>query len=294
MYWLRVRAGWGTRLSKVLALANQKGGVGKTTTSVNVACQLAVDGAHVLLLDFDPQGNATNSLGVDKRAVPATIYDALLDDVDIADVVLRAVRPRLDLIPANEDLAGAEGELPQLTRYYERLRDTIAPLRTRYDVIVVDCPPSLGVLTINALVAADAVVVPVQCEYLALEGLSQFVKTVDLLKRQANRNLDILGILMTMYDARTRLALDVVRDVQRMYPNRIFRTIIPRSVRLAEAPSYGRSIFEHDPSSRVAEAYRNLSQEIISRLGINLAGSTAGSDRAPDAVAGGAAAFSSD
>jgi chromosome partitioning protein len=255
-------------LGKVLALANQKGGVGKTTTAVNVACNLAERGYRVLLIDLDPQGNATSSVGLDKRALDGTIYDLLVDGVDAEEIVVRDVRPQLDLIGANHLLAGAEIELTSLTRPQMRLDAALTPIRDLYDVILIDCPPSLGLLTVNGLVAADEVMIPVQCEYLALEGLTQLINTVDLVKRGLNRRLDILGLVMTMYDSRTRLAGDVVRDVARLFPNRIFRTIVPRTVRLAEAPSHGRSIFEYDPGSRGAEAYRELGEEVAQRLGL--------------------------
>ena len=255
-------------MGKVLALANQKGGVGKTTTAVNVACNLAERGYRVLLIDLDPQGNATSSVGLDKRALDGTIYDLLVDGVDAEEIVVRDVRPQLDLIGANHLLAGAEIWLTSLTRPQMRLDAALTPIRDLYDVILIDCPPSLGLLTVNGLVAADEVMGPVQCEYLALEGLTQLINTVDLVKRGLNRRLDILGLVMTMYDSRTRLAGDVVRDVARLFPNRIFRTIVPRTVRLAEAPSHGRSIFEYDPGSRGAEAYRELGEEVAQRLGL--------------------------
>lgn len=255
-------------MGKVLALANQKGGVGKTTTAVNVACDLAERGFRTLLIDLDPQGNATSSVGLDKRALDRTVYDLIVDGADIDDVVVRDVRPRLDLIAANHLLAGAEVELTSLTRPQMRLDVALEPVRERYDTIIIDCPPSLGLLTVNGLAAADDVLIPVQCEYLALEGLTQLINTVDLVKRGLNRRLDILGLVMTMYDSRTRLAGDVVRDVARLFPNRIFRTIVPRTVRLAEAPSHGRSIYEYDPSSRGAEAYRELGEEVARRLGL--------------------------
>ncbi len=259
-------------MGKVLALANQKGGVGKTTTAVNVACDLAERGYRTLLVDLDPQGNATSSVGLDKRAIERTVYDLIVDGADIEDVIVGDVRPGLDLIGANHLLAGAEVELTSLTRPQLRLAAALAPVRERYDVIIVDCPPSLGLLTVNGLAAADDVMIPVQCEYLALEGLTQLINTVDLVKRGLNRHLDILGLVMTMYDSRTRLAGDVVRDVARLFPNRIFRTIVPRTVRLAEAPSHGRSIYEYDPSSRGAEAYRELGEEVAHRLGLDSGG----------------------
>lgn len=274
------------RLGKVLALANQKGGVGKTTTAVNVACDLAERGFRTLLIDLDPQGNATSSVGLDKRDIERTVYDVIVDGVDVEEVIVRDVRPGLDLIGANHLLAGAEVELTNLTRPQMRLDAALAPIRDRYDTIIVDCPPSLGLLTVNGLAAADDVMIPVQCEYLALEGLTQLINTVDLVKRGLNRRLDILGLVMTMYDSRTRLAGDVVRDVARLFPNRIFRTIVPRTVRLAEAPSHGRSIYEYDPSSRGAEAYRELGEEVARRLGLGTPdGRVAGSRADGESVA---------
>jgi chromosome partitioning protein len=275
-------------LGKVLALANQKGGVGKTTTSVNVACDLARRGYHILLIDLDPQGNATSSLGVDKLRIEGSIYDVLVDGQEIASVVRCDVRPNLDLVGANHVLAGAEVELTNLTRPQKRLNLALENVRSRYDAVVIDCPPSLGMLTVNGLTACDVVVIPVQCEYLALEGLTQLINTVDLVKRSLNPALDVLGLVMTMYDGRTRLSADVVRDVARLFPNRIFRTVIPRTVRLAEAPSNGQSIFEYDAGSRGAEAYQQLGAEIERRLGLTQP--TTELDR--DAAADDAAAFS--
>jgi chromosome partitioning protein len=221
--------------------------------------------------------------------IAGSIYDVLVDDQDLASVVIRDVRPRLDLVGANHTLAGAEVELTSLTRPQKRLDMALEPARGRYDAIVVDCPPSLGLLTVNGLTACNVVVIPVQCEYLALEGLTQLINTVDLVKRSLNPGLDILGLVMTMYDSRTRLATDVVRDVARLFPNRIFRTIIPRTVRLAEAPSNGQSIFEYDAGSKGAEAYQKLGAEIEQRLGLT----QPHPDLATDAAAKDAAAFSS-
>jgi chromosome partitioning protein len=256
----------------MLALANQKGGVGKTTTAVNLAVYLAARGQHVLLIDLDPQGNATSSLGIDKRALSASAYDALIDGVPLSETVIPAVRPRLDLVGANPALAGAEVELVNLTRQQQRLRAAVERARSEYAVIVVDCPPSLGLLTVNALTAADEVLIPIQCEYLALEGLMQLINTIDLIKRRLNPALDVLGVVMTMYDARTRLSAQVVDEVRRYFPNRMFGTLVPRSVRLAEAPSHGRSIFEYDPASRGALAYRELGEEVAARLRLPAAG----------------------
>ncbi|HUG15161.1 MAG TPA: AAA family ATPase [Thermomicrobiales bacterium] len=253
----------------MLALANQKGGVGKTTTAVSIACYFASRGYSTLLIDIDPQGNATSSVGLEKRDLVRSTYDALVGATSADEAIVCGVRPGLDVLGANATLAGAEIELVDMRNRERRLQSAVAPVRDRYDAIVVDCPPSLGLLTINALTACDEVVVPIQCEYLALEGLMQLVNTIDLVKRRLNPNLDILGVAMTMFDSRTRLSTQVVHDVARFFPNRMFHTVVPRSVRLAEAPSYGQSIFEYDLSSRGAEAYQRLGTEIAARLGLN-------------------------
>jgi chromosome partitioning protein len=259
-------------LGSTLALANQKGGVGKTTTAVNLAVYLAARGQRVLLIDLDPQGNATSSLGVDKRQLRASAYDVLIDGAQLRDTITSDVRTRLDLLGANPALAGAEIELVNLTRQQLRLRAALEPLRADYAVTIIDCPPSLGLLTVNALTAADEVLIPIQCEYLALEGLMQLINTIDLIKRRLNPALDVLGVAMTMYDARTRLSAQVVDEVRRYFPNRMFTTLVPRSVRLAEAPSHGRSIFEYDSGSRGALAYRELGEEVAGRLRLPAAG----------------------
>lgn len=255
-------------MGQTLALANQKGGVGKTTTAVNVAAALAAAGHRMLLIDLDPQGNATSSLGIDKQRLERSTYDVLIGEEPLGDCLLPAVRPRLDLLPANATLAGAEVELVALGRREYRLRDAIAPVADGYAAVVIDCPPSLGLLTLNALTAADEVVIPIQCEYLALEGLMQLINTIDLVKRRLNPALDVLGVVMTMFDARTRLSAQVVQDVRRFFPTRMFRSVIPRAVRLAEAPSFGQTIFQYDPSSKAAAAYALLAEEIGARLGL--------------------------
>jgi chromosome partitioning protein len=252
-----------------LALANQKGGVGKTTTAVNLSAILAHRGYHVLLVDMDPQGNATSSLGIDKRALTRTVYDILVNDEPADSLIIPGLRANLDLIPANPSLAGAEVELVDLDERAYRLRDALEAIETSYDLIIIDCPPSLGLLTINALSSANVVVVPIQCEYLALEGLGQLIATIDLVKRSLNPDLDVAGVLMTMYDARTRLSAHVVEEVRRFFPQRIFSTIVPRSIRLAEAPSYGQAIGEYDAGSRGAAAYEQFADEVVSRLRIS-------------------------
>lgn len=253
-------------MTRILALANQKGGVGKTTTAVNISAFLARLGHRVLLIDIDPQGNATSSIGVDKNELELTTYDALIQDRTLDECVIREVRPGLDLLPSNAVLAGAEVELVDRDRREFQLRDAIDESETEYAVVVIDCPPSLGLLTVNALSAARGVIIPIQCEYLALEGLMQLINTIDLVKQRLNPRLDVLGVLMTMFDARTRLAGQVVGDVRRFFPSRIFETVIPRAVRLAEAPSFGQPIFEYDRSSAASQAYQSVTDEITKRL----------------------------
>jgi chromosome partitioning protein len=250
----------------VVAFANQKGGVGKTTTAVNTAVTLARRGLKVLLVDIDPQGNATSSLGVDKITLAASVYDLLVDGTPVAAAITAGARPNLDLVAATSTLAGAEIELVDAPERERRLATALADVLRVYDVVLIDCPPSLGLLTVNALTAARSVVVPIQCEFLALEGLGQLITTIDLVKRALNPPLDVVGVLMTMYDARTRLSSHVVDEVRRYFPHRIFETIVPRSVRLAEAPSYGQAIVEYDPASRGAAAYEAFGGELASRL----------------------------
>ena len=252
----------------VVAVANQKGGVGKTTTAVNLSTLIAAAGFRVVLIDADPQGNATSSLGVDKGPLEATLYDAFLDGVLPASLPLPSVRPDVHLIPATPDLAAAEVELVGRSRRERVLADVLAEADLEADLCLIDCPPSLGLLTINALTAADHVLVPLQCEFLALEGLGQLTRTIELIRRSLNPDLTILGVLMTMYDARTRLSAHVVEEVRRYFPHELFTTVIPRAIRLAEAPSYGQAIDEYDPESRGGTAYRALAGEVIARLGL--------------------------
>jgi chromosome partitioning protein len=253
---------------KIVAFANQKGGVGKTTSAVNTAVVLASRGYRVLLLDMDPQGNATSSLGIDKQEIDASIYDVLVDEAPITECRVTDVRPRLDVLPTTSALAAAEIELVNVADRERRLVNACSKIRHDYDVALIDCPPSLGLLTINALTAAHSIVVPIQCEFLALEGVSQLIHTIDLTRRQLNPTLDLLGVLMTMYDARTRLSAHVVEEVRRFFPDRIFETVVPRSVRLAEAPSYGQAISEYDPGSRGGSAYGAFADELVTRLGL--------------------------
>ena len=251
-------------MSQVYAAANQKGGVGKTTTIVNLGAYLAEAGKRVLLVDVDPQANATSSLGVDKNALRSSIYDAIIGDTPLESVLTLTERLGLDLIPSAPALAGAEIELVSMFSREHRLQRALQPVRERYDYVLIDCPPSLGLLTINALTAADEVIIPIQCEYLPLEGLTQLLRTVDLVRRNLNPELGVKGLLMTMFDARTNLAQQVVDEVRGHFPDSTFRTVVPRSVRLSEAPSYGEPILDYAPSSPGAVAYQALAREIAS------------------------------
>jgi chromosome partitioning protein len=251
-------------MTKVYALANQKGGVGKTTTAINLGAYLANRGLRVLLVDADPQANATSSLGLDKTQVTMTIYPALLEETPLSAAILRSPRLNLALIPSNPDLAGAEVELVNLFGREFRLHRALEPVAGRYDYVLIDCPPSLGLLTINALAAArSGVIIPVQCEYLALEGLSQLTHTLNLVRTHLNPDLRIRGLLMTMYDGRTNLAQQVVQQVREHFGDLVFRAVIPRSVRLSEAPSYGEPILRYDPQSAGAVAYQALCHELL-------------------------------
>lgn len=261
----------GGRVTRVIALANQKGGVGKTTSAVNLSAFLAAGGYRTLLIDIDPQGNTTSSLGLDKEACDSSIYDVLLGDARLADIIVPAGQERLALAPSTSVLLGSETEaaLTNAAGREQRLADALDTLPDdAYDLVLIDCPPSLGLLTLNALTAANGVVIPIQCEFLALEGLMQLSNSIYLVKRTFNTRLDIVGVLMTMFDARTRLSTQVVEEVRRFFPNRIFNTIVPRGIHLAEAPSYGQSILAYDPASRGARAYRAAADELVARLGL--------------------------
>lgn len=246
-------------------MANQKGGVGKTTTTVNLGAYLALV-TRVLLVDLDPQSNATSSLGLDPRAAERSAYDVLLGEVPFAAAVSASGRQNLDIVPANRALAGAPVELVELPDREYRLARALSPeLRERYDVILLDCPPSLDILTLNALVAADRLLVPVQCEYLALEGLGQLMETMELVRSRLNPSLELLGLVLTMHDTRTNLSVQVENEVRRHFPEKTLTTVVPRSVRLSEAPSHARSVLEYDPSSRGARAYGELALELVQK-----------------------------
>jgi chromosome partitioning protein len=254
-------------MGRTYALANQKGGVGKTTTAINLACYLGLLGQRVLLVDMDPQANATSSLGYDKREGGPSVYDALTGSRPVGEVISTTEHPGVDLLPATIQLAGAEVELVGIMAREARLARTLKGTVEPYDYVLIDCPPSLGLLTVNALTSADGVLIPVQCEYLALEGLGQLVRTIDLIRDNLNGRLRVAGVVMTMFDARTNLSQGVVEEVRQHFPTLTFETIIPRNVRLGEAPSFGKPISVYDPSSRGAVAYRHLAEELIRRDG---------------------------
>ncbi len=250
-------------MNRVLAVANQKGGVGKTTTAINLAASLAANDLTVLVVDSDPQGNATTGLGIQKIPDRPSMYDVLLGDENPQDAVLATEFEGLHLIPADKNLVGANLELVDLPRREFRLRERLAPLRAAYQYIVIDCPPALDLLTLNALIAADAVVVPIQCEFFALEGISELMDTIDRIGASFSHPLQIEGILLTMYDDRTNLTRQVASDLREFFSDQVFRTIVPRSIRLAEAPSFGKPILYYDPRSRGAESYIKLAKEIL-------------------------------
>ncbi|MCR8643000.1 AAA family ATPase [Paenibacillus sp. N1-5-1-14] len=251
-------------MSKILAITNQKGGVGKTTTSVNLGASLASLGKRVLLVDIDPQGNTTSGVGVNKADVTNCIYDVLINDVHPNDATVDTGVPNLKIIPATIQLAGAEIELVPTISREVRLKKSLHLVRHMYDYILIDCPPSLGILTINSLTASDAVIIPIQCEYYALEGLSQLLNTVRLVQKHLNTSLQIEGVLLTMFDARTNLGIQVIEEVKKYFQQKVYQTVIPRNVRLSEAPSHGQSIITYDPKSKGAEVYLELAKEVIS------------------------------
>ena len=250
-------------LGRIIAIANQKGGVGKTTSSVNLSACLAFLGKKVLLIDIDPQGNASSGLGVRKGDLESCIYDVLINDEDIKEVIQQTDVENLYIVPATISLAGAEIELVSTISREVRLKKAVQEIKNNFDFIIIDCPPSLGLLTINALTASDALIIPVQCEYYALEGLSQLLSTVRLVQKHLNKELMIDGVLLTMLDARTNLGLQVIDEVKRYFQDRVYRSIIPRNVRLSEAPSHGKPVILYDSKSRGAEVYLELAREVI-------------------------------
>lgn len=252
-------------MGRIIAIANQKGGVGKTTTAINLSACLADKGKKVLAVDMDPQGNMTSGLGLDKESIEKTVYDMIIGESDIEEVLQKETMENLDVLPTNIDLSAAEIELIDVENKEFIVRNSIQKIRDNYDFVIIDCPPSLSMLTINAMTTADSVLVPIQCEYYALEGLSQLIHTVELVKDRLNPDLEIEGVVFTMYDARTNLSLQVVENVKDNLQQNIYKTIIPRNIRLAEAPSYGMPINQYDPKSAGSESYMRLADEVISK-----------------------------
>ncbi len=250
-------------MGKIISIANQKGGVGKTTTTINLSACLAEAGKRVLVIDMDPQGNTTSGLGIEKDEAENTVYEVILRTVDIKDAIIENIFDNLDIIPSNVNLAGAEIDLIDVENREYILKDSLAEIKDNYDFIILDCPPSLSMLTVNAMTASNTVLVPIQCEYYALEGLTQLMHTINLVKKKLNPKLELEGVVFTMYDSRTNLSLQVVENVKDNLQEKIYKTIIPRNIRLAEAPSHGLPINIYDKRSTGAESYRNLAQEVI-------------------------------
>ncbi len=251
-------------LGKIIAVANQKGGVGKTTTTVNLGASIAAQGKKVLLVDMDPQGNTTSGIGISKSDVQYCVYDVLINDISPIDSCFETNISGLNIIPATIQLAGAEIELVPTISREVRLKKALSLVRNQYDYILIDCPPSLGILTINSLTAADSVLIPIQCEFYALEGLSQLLNSIRLVQKHLNTSLAIEGVLLTMFDARTNLGIQVIEEVKKYFKEKVYQTVIPRNVRLSEAPSHGQSIITYDPRSKGAEVYIDLAKEVIS------------------------------
>lgn len=250
-------------MGKCIAIANQKGGVGKTTTSVNLSSCLAQLGKKVLLIDTDPQGNATSGVGIERTELDKSIYDVIINEEKMDDVVVKTEHGKLYICPSSIDLAGAEIELVSADNRETRLKDAVSQIKDDYDFVIIDCPPSLGLITLNSFVCADSIIIPIQCEYYALEGLSQLTNTIRMVKQQMNKSLDIEGIVLTMYDTRTNLSVQVADEVKKYYGAKLYRSVIPRNVRLSEAPSYGLPINAYDSSSKGCESYLSLAREVI-------------------------------
>ncbi|MDO7787263.1 ParA family protein [Desulforamulus aquiferis] len=250
-------------MGKIIAIANQKGGVAKTTTAVNLGTCLALMGQPVLLVDLDPQGNATSGLGVDKSALDRCIYDVLINELNVDEVIIPSGIRNLDIIPSTIQLAGAEVEMVSLLAREQILKGAMSELKNRYQYIIIDCPPSLGLLTLNALSAADSLLIPIQCEFYALEGVGQLMNTVQLVQKHLNQGLKIEGVLLTMFDARLNLSIQVVDEVKKVFGTKVFKNIIPRNVRLSEAPSHGIPVVIYDPKSKGSEAYQELAKEVM-------------------------------
>ena len=251
-------------MGKAIAIFNQKGGVGKTTTNINLAACLALKGKKILILDIDPQGNTTSGMGISKKGLEKTMYEVLISDkLEPVDAIIPTRIKNLDIIPASVQLAGAEIELVQLEGREKRLKKALDKIKGNYDYIFIDCPPSLGLLTINSLTAVDSVLIPIQCEFYALEGVSQLMSTIELVKKNMNVNLEIQGVILSMFDGRTNLSIQVVEEVKKYFKEKVYTTVIPRNVRLAEAPSYGMPVTEYDPKSKGAEAYFEFAEEFL-------------------------------
>jgi chromosome partitioning protein len=256
-------------VGKAIAIFNQKGGVGKTTTNINLAACLALKGKDILIMDIDPQGNTTSGMGVSKKNLDITMYEILIDDrIDPNDAIIDTKIEKLKILPASVRLAGGEIELVQLEGREHRLRNALGKIKDNYDYIFIDCPPSLGLLTINSLTAVDSVLIPIQCEFYALEGVSQLMSTIDLVKQKLNPDLAIQGVILSMFDGRINLSIQVVEEVKRYFRDKVYKTVIPRNVRLAEAPSYGMTIIEYDAKSKGAEAYMEFADEFLEAEGV--------------------------
>ena len=252
-------------MSKIIAVFNQKGGVGKTTTNINLTTAVSMEEKRVLTVDIDPQGNTTSGFGIDKNDLEVSVYDALVDTMDPRKIILTTGYENLNILPSNIELAGSEIELAGMRKRESRLKESLGKIDGYYDYVFIDCPPSLGLLTINALVAADTVLIPIQCEYYALEGVGQLMSTISLVKRGLNPSLEIEGVLMTMFDGRTNLSVQVMDEVREYFKSKVYTTYIPRNIRLAEAPSFGQTIFEYAASSKGSQAYQDFAKEFIER-----------------------------